>query len=377
MNGRIYDPLIGRFMSADPYIQAPDDLQSFNRYAYVSNNPLNYTDPSGYKWLRKLLRLDPIIGVFKKKAAKIVITIVSGACGAYAYLCKAAGIAGLEYYHGASAGDAIKAGAVVGITSWVTQGIGNKYPVTDAGGDILWDNVIPATILNGAVGCASAVASDGNCADGARSSAGSILGSALGGDVGVIVAGCITGNANGGSCKDGATDALKGLAINHLAQGVRQATTPKPDDSYDVAQIRSIGNGGRGTAGGAVGGGPIYDDGTPVYGTGIPRAPQFNFDIRNLIGFPVSTIIVGGWQWIMSVNDSPTYPTNPDNGEFKNIRGTGASVNPEDDSVWERDNGNHGRRDGDPSSWKRWKNERDWRNQKVPQTIWPDGRIRK
>ncbi len=48
MNGRVYDPLIGRFMSADPFIQAPDNLQSHNRYAYVMKNPLNLTDPSGY-----------------------------------------------------------------------------------------------------------------------------------------------------------------------------------------------------------------------------------------------------------------------------------------------------------------------------------------
>ena len=50
MNGRVYDPLIGRFMSADPFIQAPDNLQSYNRYAYVFNNPLFYTDPSGFSW---------------------------------------------------------------------------------------------------------------------------------------------------------------------------------------------------------------------------------------------------------------------------------------------------------------------------------------
>jgi RHS repeat-associated protein len=46
MNGRIFDPLIGRFMSADPYIQAPGNLQSYNRYSYVMNNPLAFTDPS-------------------------------------------------------------------------------------------------------------------------------------------------------------------------------------------------------------------------------------------------------------------------------------------------------------------------------------------
>ncbi|MEJ1959287.1 MAG: RHS repeat-associated core domain-containing protein [Nitrosomonadales bacterium] len=48
MNGRVYDPLMGRFVSADPNIQAPDNLQSYNRYTYVWNNPLAATDPSGY-----------------------------------------------------------------------------------------------------------------------------------------------------------------------------------------------------------------------------------------------------------------------------------------------------------------------------------------
>ena len=47
MNGRIYDPLIGRFMSADSHVTFPLNLQSFNRYAYVLNNPLGYTDPTG------------------------------------------------------------------------------------------------------------------------------------------------------------------------------------------------------------------------------------------------------------------------------------------------------------------------------------------
>ena len=47
MNGRFYDPLLGRFLSPDPYVQAPDNPQNFNRYAYCLNNPLKYTDPSG------------------------------------------------------------------------------------------------------------------------------------------------------------------------------------------------------------------------------------------------------------------------------------------------------------------------------------------
>lgn len=51
MGGRVYDPRIGRFLSADPLVQAPNNTQSFNRYSYVINNPMNYVDPSGYSWL--------------------------------------------------------------------------------------------------------------------------------------------------------------------------------------------------------------------------------------------------------------------------------------------------------------------------------------
>jgi hypothetical protein len=49
MNGRLYDPLVGRFLSVDPYIQDPGFTQEYNRYSYCLNNPLRYTDPSGYK----------------------------------------------------------------------------------------------------------------------------------------------------------------------------------------------------------------------------------------------------------------------------------------------------------------------------------------
>ncbi|MDR1526179.1 MAG: RHS repeat-associated core domain-containing protein [Dysgonamonadaceae bacterium] len=50
MNGRMYDPLLGRFLSPDPFVQMPDFSQSFNRYSYCLNNPLKYNDPSGNKW---------------------------------------------------------------------------------------------------------------------------------------------------------------------------------------------------------------------------------------------------------------------------------------------------------------------------------------
>jgi RHS repeat-associated protein len=48
MNGRGFDPLLGRFLSVDPFIQSPTNTQSINPYSYIFNNPLSGTDPTGY-----------------------------------------------------------------------------------------------------------------------------------------------------------------------------------------------------------------------------------------------------------------------------------------------------------------------------------------
>ncbi len=47
-NARLYDPELGRFISADSIIPEPGNLQAFNRYSYCVNNPLVYVDPSGH-----------------------------------------------------------------------------------------------------------------------------------------------------------------------------------------------------------------------------------------------------------------------------------------------------------------------------------------
>ncbi len=44
---RYYDPAIGRFISADTIVPNPADPQTLNRYSYVNNNPILYTDPTG------------------------------------------------------------------------------------------------------------------------------------------------------------------------------------------------------------------------------------------------------------------------------------------------------------------------------------------
>ena len=47
-NARYYDPALGRFVQADTLVPDPGNPQALNRYAYVYNNPLRYTDPSGH-----------------------------------------------------------------------------------------------------------------------------------------------------------------------------------------------------------------------------------------------------------------------------------------------------------------------------------------
>ncbi|MBI4815751.1 MAG: VCBS repeat-containing protein [Deltaproteobacteria bacterium] len=48
MRGRMYDPEVGRFISPDPYVWNIASSQSLSRYAYVENNPITVTDPSGF-----------------------------------------------------------------------------------------------------------------------------------------------------------------------------------------------------------------------------------------------------------------------------------------------------------------------------------------
>jgi len=74
-NARYYDPILGRFISPDPIVPDPANPQMLNRYAYVGNNPINYTDPSGYwrvSWLE-----EPMDGIRENERVQgVVLTVV-------------------------------------------------------------------------------------------------------------------------------------------------------------------------------------------------------------------------------------------------------------------------------------------------------------
>ncbi len=53
---RYYDPSLGRFLTPDTIVQRPSNPQTFNRYTYCNNNPINFVDSDGYSWFSKLFK---------------------------------------------------------------------------------------------------------------------------------------------------------------------------------------------------------------------------------------------------------------------------------------------------------------------------------
>ena len=81
MNGRVYDPVLGRFISPDPAIQDITDLQNLNRYTYVLNNPLSYTDPSGFFFKKIFRAIKKVVKKVFSFVKKNIVAIASIAIG--------------------------------------------------------------------------------------------------------------------------------------------------------------------------------------------------------------------------------------------------------------------------------------------------------
>ena len=130
MDGRMYDPVLGRFLSADPYVQAPDFTQGLNRYTYCLNNPLSLTDPSGYNWFSDNWKsiVATVVGI-----AATVVTAGAGASLGVAVLAGALGGAASALtgalLNGANIGQIVKAtitGAFWGgVSAFLAYGAGD------------------------------------------------------------------------------------------------------------------------------------------------------------------------------------------------------------------------------------------------------------
>ncbi len=131
MVGRIYDPTLGRFLQADPFIQAPSNTQNYNRYSYVLNNLMSYTDPSGYfaNPLKKIGRnlIQGASKVFGSKIVSIAGNVASIFCGPYAPACSAAWNYEFARAHDVSSSGALKIAAISAATTYAFQQIGETF----------------------------------------------------------------------------------------------------------------------------------------------------------------------------------------------------------------------------------------------------------
>jgi hypothetical protein len=218
MNGRLYDPLIARFMSADPFIQAPGNLQSYNRYAYVMNNPLNLTDPSGYSaWTR-------IRGF-----VVAVVAAVADAYGCAGYCSQA-----VQYYNYAKTAQAYYNAYQQG--GW--SAVGKSYlrsTLSDMVGQAAFGGSGDVGVgqeygfehyaATAAAGCVSSVASGGKCGSGAAAAVAGKFATQMtdGGDLNsqtryfiAQAAGGLASEVAGGKFANGAQTAAYGYLFNEL-----------------------------------------------------------------------------------------------------------------------------------------------------------------
>ena len=138
MNARLYDPVVGRFLSPDPYVQAPDFSQNFNRYAYAMNNPLRYVDENG-----EFIHI--IIGAIIGGTVNLIYKAVSGQLHSFKDGFVAFGIGAAAGGLGAATGGlafAAAGGAAGGIGGFVAGAAGGAagtaamMPVQSAGNSL-------------------------------------------------------------------------------------------------------------------------------------------------------------------------------------------------------------------------------------------------
>ena len=150
MNGRVYDPILGLFLSADPYIQSPSSALSTNRYSYVLNNPLSYTDPSGYffKKIRNALKrgvsylgsrinqAGAWIDDNKQMLATVAMTVALGPASAWYFAAMQGAILG--YIQTGTLRGAVMGGVFAGVSYGIGSGLqalqsGTSIFATEAG----------------------------------------------------------------------------------------------------------------------------------------------------------------------------------------------------------------------------------------------------
>ncbi len=228
MNGRVYDPTTGRFMSADPLVQAPFDPQSYNRYGYVLNNPLSFTDPSGFSWWtdwrQTIFAIAAAVTMqYYIMPALLAGTAIEGTVAGSMLTSAASGFAA-----GGIQGGNLQSAIYGALTAAAFYGVGELADAHALGpSDFLTQQHVAAIAGHAAVGCASSAAQGGSCGSGAAAGAFSALGGpvlpaaqdfSIVGVVANAMAGGIGARLAGGSFQNGATTGAFGYLFNAVGE---------------------------------------------------------------------------------------------------------------------------------------------------------------
>jgi len=281
MNGRLYDPYLGRMLSPDNYVQNPTSTQAYNRYTYTLNNPLKYTDPDGEVAhiiigaavggvLNLAMNWDNIDNFWEGAAA---FGIGAGAGALTAATGGATG--GFFATTGAAVGGAILGGAATGATNNIIAQTGNSVGLND----VDWGQVGISSAVGGVSGLASYGAGTWASNNLANPLIGSLkikgpmlsqgingmIGGAAGGYIGGFTAGFLFSGGNINAGIEGAWSGLKTGAIVGAASGFAGGFVGGTGNAWNSGssfgdglvsglQSGAYGAGTGGLIGGAVGG---------------------------------------------------------------------------------------------------------------------------
>jgi RHS repeat-associated protein len=225
MNGRVYDPVWGRFLQSDPIIQSPYDLQSYIRYSYVMNNPLSFTDPTGFsRWTNFRNRYGKAILAIA--AAFFIQPVVANwatwgladagiAMGSEIAIGNVVGSAAAGFASGGIMGGNLNSALKGAVTGGILGMAGQFAPAGTAG----------SYAAHAAAGCANSMIGGGKCGAGAVSGVVGKLftnvsdswGPGPAQFAGTVIGGGVASRVGGGSFESGAFSAAMGYLFNHMS----------------------------------------------------------------------------------------------------------------------------------------------------------------
>lgn len=233
MGGRMYEPSLGRFISPDPFVQSTDNMQALNRYAYVLNNPLSYTDPSGFffkKAGQALADWDIEDNQYFQIGVNIVAAVGCGYVGGPegAAGCVAATSTAFAKNSGASWNDSLKNGAISAATVYVSYQIAGSSTLKATPQIPLTGAHVGQVIAHGLVGGTASALQGGKFSSGFVTSAlGKSLAPLISGNanivVGTVAAAVIGGTISeltGGKFGNGAQTAAFQYLFNEVSEQI-------------------------------------------------------------------------------------------------------------------------------------------------------------